>query len=64
MKFQDIIAGAMTIILLLAIIALVFIEREIPSELWAVFGIASGWVFSRGINGKVNDLKARHINGD
>ena len=64
MKLQDMVAASMSIILLLAIIALVFLEREIPSELWAIFGIASGWVFSRGINGKVNDLKVRRTNGN
>ncbi|KKK99089.1 hypothetical protein LCGC14_2636230 [marine sediment metagenome] len=64
MKLQDRIAGAMAIILLLAIIALIFIEREIPSELWAIFGIATGWVFSRGVNGQINGVTRRRTNGE
>ena len=64
MKFQDLIAGAMTIILLLSIIAFTLIEVEIPEVLVGAFGISVGWVFSRSINGKVNDIQRKVINGN
>ena len=54
MKFQDVIAGAMAIILLLALIAFGLMQIAIPEVLIGAFGIAVGWVFSRGINGEVN----------
>ncbi len=54
MKFQDVIAGAMTIILLLAIIAFGLMEIAVPEVLVGAFGIAVGWVFSRGVNGQLN----------
>ena len=57
MKYQDGIAGAMTIILLLAIIAFSFMDIETPEELRLAFGVAIGWVFSRGVNGKLDSLK-------
>lgn len=64
MKLQDIVAASMSIILLLAIIGFTAVEIAIPEVLIGAFGIATGWVFSRGINGKVNDLKRRHENGN
>ena len=64
MKFQDVIAGALAIILLLAIIGLIYLEREIPSELWTSLGISMGWVFSRAVNGKVNGMQRRAKDGD
>lgn len=64
MKLQDIVAASMTIILLLAIIAFTLMEIATPEELKIAFGVAVGWVFSRGINGKVNDLKRRSQNGN
>jgi len=54
MKFQDVIAGVMAIILLLAIIAYGLMSIAIPEVLVGAFGIAIGWVFSRGINGQVS----------
>ena len=47
MKFQDVIAGAMTIILLFAIIAFGLMKIAVPEVLVGAFGIAVGWVFSR-----------------
>ncbi len=64
MKLQDAIAGAMTIILLLAIIAFTMMEIAIPEVLIGAFGVATGWVFSRSINGKVSELQRRRKNGD
>ncbi len=64
MKFQDVIAGSMTIILLLALITFAMIEVETPEELRLAFGVSIGWVFSRGINGKVSNLQRRRDNGD
>jgi len=63
MKFQDIIAGAMTIILLLAIITFTILEVATPEELRLAFGVAVGWVFSRGINGANGVVKRRRENG-
>ena len=57
MKFQDVIAGTMTIILLLALIAFAILEVETPEELRLAFGVSIGWVFSRGINGYNNARK-------
>ena len=57
MKFQDVIAGTMTIILLLALIAFAMMEIETPEELRLAFGVSIGWVFSRGINGANNARK-------
>ncbi len=64
MKYQDIIAGAMAIILLLAIIAFAFVDIETPEELRLAFGVSIGWVFSRAINGKISDMQRRRTNGD
>jgi len=64
MKFQDVIAGTMTIILLLALITFALLEVETPEELRLAFGVSIGWVFSRGINGANNARKGRVNNGD
>ena len=64
MKFQDVIAGAMAIILLLAIITFSLMQIETPEELKLAFGVSIGWVFSRAINGKVHGLQKEHTNGD
>lgn len=64
MKFQDVIAGSMTIILLLALITFALIEVETPEELRLAFGVSIGWVFSRGINGKVSEIQRRRNNGN
>lgn len=62
MKLQDLIAAMMTIILLLAIIAFTIMEIATPEELKLAFGVAVGWVFSRGINGANGALKRRRNN--
>ncbi|KKK71147.1 hypothetical protein LCGC14_2916860 [marine sediment metagenome] len=49
----------MTIILLLALIAFALLEIETPEELRLAFGVSIGWVFSRGINGKLDSRKVR-----
>ncbi|KKM27724.1 hypothetical protein LCGC14_1571870 [marine sediment metagenome] len=59
MKFQDVIAGSMTIILLFALIAFAMMEVETPEELRLAFGVSIGWVFSRGINGYNNARKGK-----
>lgn len=64
MKYQDIIAGAMAIILLLSIIAFAFVEIETPEELRLAFGVSIGWVFSRAINGANGVLKRRVLNAN
>ncbi|KKL89455.1 hypothetical protein LCGC14_1914520 [marine sediment metagenome] len=64
MKFQDIIAGTMAIILLFALIAFAFVEVETPEELRLAFGVSIGWVFSRAINGKVSSIQKGRINGE
>lgn len=64
MKFQDVIAGAMTIILLLALIAFALLEVDTPEELRLAFGVSIGWVFSRGINGKLNTMRRERANGN
>ena len=56
MKFQDAIAGAMSIILLLAIITFALMEVETPEELRLALGVSIGWVFSRAINGKISTI--------
>ena len=63
MKFQDVIAGAMTIILLLALILFALLEVETPEELRLAFGVSIGWVFSRGINGQLNSRRRKVTNG-
>lgn len=64
MKFQDLVAALMAIILLLSIIAFTAMEIAIPAVLTGAFGIAIGWVFSRGINGKGKEILGRRKNGD
>ena len=64
MKYQDVIAGAMTIILLLALIAFAMMEIETPEELRLAFGVSIGWVFSRGINGRIDRMKGKVKNGE
>lgn len=54
----------MAIILLLAIIGFAFAEIETPEELRLAFGVSIGWVFSRSINGKLDDMKRRRTNGN
>lgn len=64
MKLQDIVAAVMAITLLWAIIAFTFAEIAVPEVLIGAFGIATGWVFSRSINGANGMLKARLRNGN
>ncbi|KKM27186.1 hypothetical protein LCGC14_1577290 [marine sediment metagenome] len=64
MKFQDVIAGAMTIILLLALIAFALLEIDTPEELRLAFGVSIGWVFSRGVNGKIDAIRKGRENAD
>jgi len=63
-KFQDVIAGAMTIILLLALIAFALLEIDTPEELRLAFGVSIGWVFSRGVNGKIDAIRKGRENAD
>ena len=64
MKFQDVIAGAMTIILLFALIAFALMEIDTPEELRLAFGVSIGWVFSRGLNGRLNAMRKGSKNGN
>ena len=64
MKFQDVIAGTITIIILCALIAFALMEIDTPEELRLAFGVSIGWVFSRGINGANGVGKRRRENGN
>ncbi|KKL71963.1 hypothetical protein LCGC14_2089640 [marine sediment metagenome] len=44
----------MAIILLLSLIAFGLMQIAIPEVLIGAFGIAVGWVFSRGMNGEIH----------
>ena len=54
----------MTIILLFALIAFALLEIDTPEELRLAFGVSIGWVFSRGINGKLNAIGKGRENGN
>ena len=63
MRFFDILAGLMALILLSAIIGLVFLEREIPEVLTGAFGVAVGFVFRTGVERANGVIERRRNNG-
>ena len=54
----------MTIILLFALIAFALLEIDTPEELRLAFGVSIGWVFSRGVNGKLDAMRKGRENAD
>lgn len=61
MRFYDVLAGLMALILLVAIVGLVFLERDIPNILDRAFTLSLGFVF-KSIVDQANGFRERRNN--